>query len=283
MTASPLVLVGTPIGNLGDISPRALEALSSAAVIACEDTRRTGRLLSHFGIESPTYVVVNEHTEGEVAPRIVDRLRSGDSVVLVSDAGMPGISDPGEFLVQQVLEAGLEVVAIPGPSAVLHALVVSGLVTSRFVFEGFLPRKGGVRSTRLREIADERRTVVMFEAPHRLVRTLGDLIEVCGADRPIAVARELTKLHEEIWRGTSGEALARWESVEPRGEFVLVLGAGPAPDAPGDAEIRAALDEAQKAGGSRRDAVDEVARNLSIPRNRVYRLATDVQFSATGE
>ena len=274
MTGARLILVGTPIGNLGDISPRALEALSSAMVVACEDTRRTGRLLSHFGIASPTYIVVNEHTEAEAATRIIERLRNDERVVLVSDAGMPAISDPGELLVQRVIEAGLGVEAIPGPSAALHALVVSGLVTSRFVVEGFIPRKGSTRSVRLSEIADEQRTVVIYEAPHRLLRTLGDLLDACGSDRRVAIARELTKIHEEVWRGTLGGAVNHWEETAPRGEFVLVLAGSPPPEAAGDDAIVSALERARGAGVSTRDAIDEVARELSVPRNRVYRVAT---------
>ena len=269
MTSTSLVLVGTPIGNLGDLTPRALEALAAAPVVACEDTRRTGRLLSHFGLASPTYVVVNEHTESDATERIIAHLREGTSVVLVSDAGMPGVSDPGEFLVARVIEAGFTVEVVPGPSAVLHALVLSGLTTARFVFEGFIPRKGSSRALRLREIASETRTVVLFEAPHRLVRSIADLLEVCGAERRVVLARELTKLHEEIWRGTLQEALGRCEAIEPRGEFVLVLEGAP-PTVIDDDRVRAEVLAAIDQGLSRRDASTEVAERLGISRSRVY-------------
>lgn len=272
-----LVLVGTPIGNLGDISPRALEALGQAAVVACEDTRRTGRLLSHFGIASPTYIVVNEHTEGEAAERVLGHVQRGDVVVLVSDAGMPGVSDPGEFLVSKAIEAGVTVEVVPGPSAVLHALVASGLTTSRFVFEGFLPRKGSGRALRLRELADEHRTAVLFEAPHRLAKTLNDLAEVCGGQRRIVLARELTKLHEEIWRGSLAEALTRCGEVDPRGEYVLVLdGAAPRADATDD-ELRQAARESLAKGASKRDAAAAVADVFAVSRKRVYDLVITLQ------
>jgi len=265
-----LVVVGTPIGNLGDLSPRAVDA--QADVIACEDTRRTGRLLSHLGIASPTYIVVNEHSEGGVVDRIIESVTQGVTVVLVSDAGMPGVSDPGEFLVSRAIDAGVSIEVVPGPSALLHALVVSGLATSRFVFEGFLPRKGSDRSLLLRDVAVERRTVVLFEAPHRLERTLTDLAEVCGTDRRIVLARELTKLHEEIWRGTLEGSLLRCVEVTPRGEYVLVLdGASPSSEV-GDEEVREALRDALGRGLSKRDAVSEVADRFVVPRNRVYDL-----------
>ncbi|MEJ6739609.1 MAG: 16S rRNA (cytidine(1402)-2'-O)-methyltransferase [Actinomycetota bacterium] len=268
-----LVLVGTPIGNLGDISPRALEALGQAAVVACEDTRRTGRLLSHFGIASPTYIVVNEHTEGEAAERVLGHVQRGDVVVLVSDAGMPGVSDPGEFLVSKAIEAGVTIEVVPGPSALLHALVASGLTTSRFVFEGFLPRKGSGRALRLRELADEHRTAVLFEAPHRLAKTLNDLAEVCSGQRRIVLARELTKLHEEIWRGSLGAAIQRCAEVGPRGEYVLVLdGAPPATEATDD-QLREAVELAIGRGISKKDAAAEVAELFSVARNRVYEIA----------
>lgn len=268
-----LVLVGTPIGNLGDLSPRALEALGQAGVVACEDTRRTGRLLSHFGIASPTYIVVNEHTEGDAAERVIGHVQRGDVVVLVSDAGMPGVSDPGEFLVSRAIEAGVTVKVVPGPSAVLHALVASGLTTSRFVFEGFLPRKGSGRALRLREVSEEHRTVVLFEAPHRLEKTLNDLADVCGGERRIVLARELTKLHEEIWRGTVSAAIERCAEVDPRGEYVLVLeGAPPAAEAT-EEEIREAVDLALGRGLSKKDAAAEVAELFAVARNRVYEIA----------
>lgn len=268
-----LVLVGTPIGNLGDLSPRALEALGEATVVACEDTRRTGRLLSHFGIASPTYIVVNEHTEGDAVERVLRHVQNGDVVVLVSDAGMPGVSDPGEFLVAQAIAAGITVEVVPGPSAVLHALVASGLTTSRFVFEGFIPRKGAERTRRLRELSTELRTTVLFEAPHRLERTLHDLADACGGERQIALARELTKLHEEIWRGSLDEAVARCAEVDPRGEYVLVLEGAPPAAEVDDAQLATAVADGLARGLSKRDASAEVAEAFNVARNRVYDIA----------
>jgi 16S rRNA (cytidine1402-2'-O)-methyltransferase len=268
-----LVLVGTPIGNLGDLSPRALEVLGQAAVVACEDTRRTGRLLSHFGIVSPTYIVVNEHTEGDAADRVIEHVQRGDVVVLVSDAGMPGVSDPGEFLVSRAIAAGVAVEVVPGPSAVLHALVASGLTTSRFVFEGFLPRKGSGRALRLRELSQEHRTAVLFEAPHRLQKTLNDLADVCGGERRIVLARELTKLHEEIWRGTVSGAIERCAEIDPRGEYVLVLDGAPPAAEPTEVEIREAVELALGRGLSKKDAAAEVAELFAVARNRVYEIA----------
>lgn len=268
-----LVLVGTPIGNLGDLSPRALEALGQAAVVACEDTRRTGRLLSHFGIASPTYIVVNEHTEGDAAERVIGHVQRGDVVVLVSDAGMPGVSDPGEFLVSRAIAAGVAVEVVPGPSAVLHALVASGLTTSRFVFEGFLPRKGSGRALRLRELSQEHRTAVLFEAPHRLQKTLNDLADVCGGERRIVLARELTKLHEEIWRGTVSGAIERCAEIDPRGEYVLVLDGAPPAAEPTEVEIREAVELALGRGLSKKDAAAEVAELFAVARNRAYEIA----------
>ncbi len=215
MSPGALVLVATPIGNLDDVSPRVTAALAGADAIGCEDTRRTGRLLSHLGVAAPRLIVVNEHTERDTVPGILDRLARGERVALVSDAGLPGISDPGEVLVRAAVEAGFAVEVIPGPSAAAAALVVSGLPTARFVFEGFLPRKGSARARRLAAVAGEERTVVLYEAPHRLARTVADLAGACGADRRVVFARELTKLHEEVWRGTLGEALERVAAVEP--------------------------------------------------------------------
>jgi 16S rRNA (cytidine1402-2'-O)-methyltransferase len=230
-------------------------------------------LLSHFGIASPTYIVVNEHTEGDAAERVLGHVQRGDVVVLVSDAGMPGVSDPGEFLVSKAIDAGITVEVVPGPSAVLHALVASGLTTSRFVFEGFLPRKGSGRALRLRELTDEKRTAILFEAPHRLEKTLNDLAEVCGVERRIVLARELTKLHEEIWRGSLGTAIQRCAEVDPRGEYVLVLeGALPAAEATDD-QLREAVKLAIGRGLSKKDAAAEVAELFAVARNRVYEIA----------
>ncbi len=273
MSGGALVLVGTPIGNLGDLSPRAAEAIGSADAVCCEDTRRTGKLLTLAGIDRRPFVVVNEHTEDREIPRVLDRLARGERVVLVSDAGMPGISDPGERLVAAAVAAGHPVEVVPGPSASLAALVVSGLPAGRFVFEGFLPRKGAGRGERLAAVAAEPRTAVVYEAPHRLARTLADLAAACGGDRRVAVAREITKLHEEVWRGTLDGAAAWAAERQPPGEMVIVLDGAPAAAPPGDDDVVAALRAELAAGATARDAARTVAARLDVPRRRAYDLA----------
>jgi 16S rRNA (cytidine1402-2'-O)-methyltransferase len=269
-----LVVMATPIGNLGDLSPRAVEELGRADAIACEDTRRTGRLLSHFGIDRPRLLVVNDHTESAAVGDVLARLGQGERVVVVSDAGTPGISDPGERLVAAAVAAGHAVAVVPGPSAAISALVVSGLPTGRFVFEGFLPRKGSGRQERLAELAGERRTMVLYEAPHRLARTLADLAAALGGDRRVVLARELTKLHEELWRGSLAGAVARAGDVEPRGEYVVVVDGAPAPVAATDDELAAAVGAEVAAGRTTKDAVTVVAGRFGVSRRRVYDLAT---------
>jgi 16S rRNA (cytidine1402-2'-O)-methyltransferase len=275
-----LVLVGTPIGNMGDLSPRAVEALAGADAVCCEDTRRTGRLLSLAGIERRPLVVVNEHTEAGATPGVLARLARGERVALVSDAGMPGISDPGERLVAAAVAAGHVVEVVPGPSASIAALVVSGLPAGRFVFEGFLPRKGSGRSERLVAVAAERRTAVLYEAPHRLARTLADLVDACGGDRRVAIAREITKIHEQVWRGTLAEAVAWVAEREPPGEIVLVLDGAPVDAPPDDDALLAAVRSELEAGASARDAARSVAARLDVPRRRVYAIATDAAAAA---
>lgn len=268
----PIVLVATPIGNLGDVSHRAVEALSTATVLACEDTRRTGSLLRHLGVERPRLVVLNDHTERVVADRLVADAVADERVVLVSDAGMPAISDPGYVLVRAAIEEGVPIEVVPGPSALLAALVVSGLATDRFVFDGFLPRKGAERSARLAEIAPQQRTTILYEAPHRLERTLTDLEKVCGGNRPVAVARELTKLYEEVWRGTLDDAVDWVAEATPRGEIVIVVGGAPDQTVDDDrilSELRRELD----AGATVRDAADTVALRLGVRRRHAYDLA----------
>ena len=273
----PLVLVGTPIGNLGDLSPRAAAELARADAICCEDTRRTGKLLQHANVERKPLIVVNDHTEGRTVDGILARLAQGERVVVVSDAGMPGIADPGEQLVRAALDAGHAVEVVPGPSAAITAAVISGLPAGRFVFEGFLPRKGSGRSERLAEVAVERRTVVLYEAPHRLLRTLTDLAVACGVDRQVALCRELTKLYEETWRGSLNEAIARGEEVEPRGEYVLVLEGAPAPAEATDDDLITSLQARLAAGESAKDAAAEVADRYGIPKRRVYDLAIELK------
>ena len=269
-----LVLVGTPIGNMGDLSPRAAAVLAEADVVACEDTRRTGRLLQLAGVTARQLLTVNDHNEAQRTRDVLGRLDRGETVAVVTDAGMPGISDPGERLVRAAAAAGHPVEVVPGPSAVIAALVSSGLATGRFTFEGFLPRKGSSRAARLAELASEPRTVVLYEAPHRLARTLADLAEACGGERLCALARELTKLHEEVWRGSLDAAIVHCDDVAPRGEYVVVLdGAPPPPDAD-DAQVRAAMAHLLASGASRRDAAVEVASRLGVARRRAYELGT---------
>jgi len=271
MNEAKLFVVGTPIGNLGDWSPRAQEVLSTVGAIACEDTRRTGGLLSKHNIANPGLIVMNEHTEREAAERIVSKLHGGEHAAIVSDAGMPVISDPGAFAVAAAVEAGFEIVVVPGPTAVSAAVAVSGFGSGRFVFEGFLPRKGRDRADRLADLVGERRMIVLYEAPHRLERTLTDLAEQLDGDRRCVVARELTKMHEEVWRGTLAEAAAG--NAEPRGEYVIVVdAAAPAPEAT-DETLLADLQAAIATGMSKKDAIAAVVAATRAPRNRVYDLA----------
>jgi 16S rRNA (cytidine1402-2'-O)-methyltransferase len=217
--------VATPIGNLGDLSPRAASALGSADYIYCEDTRRTLKLLSHLGISGPRLVAHHRFNEAASTPGALERLAKGATVALASDAGTPLVSDPGGRLVRAAVADGFAIEAVPGPSALLAALVVSGLATDRWCFEGFLPVKGRQRGERLASIAAETdRAVVVFEAPFKLARLLDDLVTSCGDDRPVAVCRELTKLHEEVWRGPLGEAAQRARGAQPKGEHVVVVG-----------------------------------------------------------
>lgn len=270
MSGGTLWLVATPIGNLGDLSPRAVEMLGSAALVCCEDTRRTGRLLQHAGVRAERLAVANAHTEFQRIEDVLDVLGSDRDVVVVSDAGTPGISDPGARLVTAAIAAGFTVSAVPGPVAAITALTISGLPTDRFVFEGFLPRSGRDRRERLDDIAAELRTVVIYEAPHRIERTIDDLVAACGGDRPVAVCRELTKLHETVVRGPLGSV----EIGTPRGEYVIVLGgAESVASAVDDDGLRAAIREELAGGASTRDAVATVARRFGVPRRSVYELA----------
>jgi 16S rRNA (cytidine1402-2'-O)-methyltransferase len=229
-----LYIVATPIGHLQDISHRALEVLRGVSLIAAEDTRTTRVLLDHYGIATPS-VSYHSHNEVRRVPQLIERLKEGGSVAVVSDAGTPGISDPASVVVRAALEAGYPVVPIPGPTAFVSALVVSGLRTDRFVFEGFLPVKKG-RRTRLSRLATEERTIVLYESPHRISRTVRELLEHCG-DRRVVLARELTKKFEEVFRGRLSEAAAHLERKAPRGEFVVILEGVEAGVEPGDTDI----------------------------------------------
>lgn len=275
-----LVLVATPIGNMGDLPPRAVEELADCDVIACEDTRRTGRLLSLAGVSPKELVTVNEHTEAETAPQLAARIRAGERVVYVTDAGTPAVADPGERLVQAVVEAGCGVSIVPGPSAPLAAVAVSGLSEGRFVYEGFLPRRGAARADRLADLAASERAVVLLEAPHRCARTATDLAESFGSERRVVAARELTKLHEEIWRGTLGD-LAGWAEAGLRGEVALVIEGAPPPVPPSDDDIAAALTEARAAApdASVRDLTSTVAGRLGVSRRHVYEQARQLDLT----
>lgn len=277
-----LVLVATPIGNLEDLSPRAARTLADADVIACEDTRRTRKLLSHAGITGKRLLAVHDHNEAAQTRAVLAELDRGRSVAVVSDAGTPAISDPGGRLAAAAGAAGARVSVVPGPAALVGALVVSGLPTGRFCFEGFLPRSGRERKDRLSAIACDPRTTVLYEAPHRLAATLGDLASACGPLRQVAVVRELTKLHEEVWRGSLEEALERAGREAPaRGEHTIVVaGAPPAPPAAAD-ELAEVVGAALAAGRPTREAAALAAAELGVPRRRAYEAA--VSLRARGE
>ena len=271
--AGRLILVATPIGNLGDMTARATEVLATADVVCCEDTRRTRALLSALGVAAGGRLVsVHGHNEAARAAQVVGWLTEGRTVALVSDAGTPAVSDPGARIVAAAVGAGQSVTVAPGPSAVLGALVVSGLPTERFCVEGFLPRRGAERRTRLEALAVEERTTVLLESPQRLAGTLADLARALGA-RPLAVVRELTKLHEEVWRGDLVEAAAAFADREVRGEVVLVFGGAREAASPSDQMVAAAVAVRLAEGASVRDAAEAVATTLGVPHRRAYRAA----------
>jgi 16S rRNA (cytidine1402-2'-O)-methyltransferase len=276
-----LYIVSTPIGNLGDMTYRAVEVLKSADVVLAEDTRRTGVLLQHFGIEGPRMISAHEHNERARAGTVVEMLREGKNVALVTDAGTPLLSDPGARIVRAVVEAEFEVVPVPGASALLAALVASGISADRFTFFGFIPRKGGKRAELLDGIARLPHTAVLYESPQRTRELLRDLMQVAGAERRVAVARELTKLHEEVFRGTVEEAVRRFETGEIRGEIVVVV-EGWEPDEAAEAEEQAAsarvLAEALLGQGVAPSAVaKELRQRLRISRNEAYDLVQELK------
>lgn len=272
--AGTLYLVGTPIGNLGDFSPRAAETLRSVDFIAAEDTRVTLKLLNHFEIKKPL-ICYFEHNRREMGEKLLSRLLGGESCALVTDAGMPAISDPGEDIVRQCAAHGVTVCAVPGPSALIGALAMSGLPTQRFCFEGFLSTSGKSRREHLDSLRGEKRTMIFYEAPHKLLATLKDLANAFGADRRVSLCRELTKLHEEVVRTTLGEAVARYTENAPRGEFVVVVeGAQQAPVEAITLDAGAALVRAEMEKGlSKKDAVKLVAKQTGLPRNALYEAA----------
>lgn len=270
-----LWVVATPIGNMDDLSPRAASVLRAATVICCEDTRHSGTLLKRIGATPQRLIVTNEHTEHDAISDVLSLLSEHAVVAVISDAGTPAISDPGQRLVAAATQAGYPVYATPGPAAFVVAAAISGLPTERIAFDGFLPRSGAERRERITEVARERRTLVLYEAPHRLLKTLTDLRDACGPNRTIVLARELTKLHEDVWRGSLDEAVGHATSVEPRGEYALVLAPYVSDTVDvSDADILSELQQRTSRGLSNRDAIDEVTAALGVPRKRVYALAT---------
>ncbi|MBI1879676.1 MAG: 16S rRNA (cytidine(1402)-2'-O)-methyltransferase [Chloroflexi bacterium] len=276
-----LYLVATPLGNLEDITLRALRVLREVSLIATEDTRTTGQLLKHFELRCPM-VSYYEHNKVTRLERVLEALAEGD-VALVSEAGTPLFSDPGYELVRAAIERGFQVISIPGPSALTAALPASGLPMDRFLFLGFLPRKAGDRQRVLQEVVAEKATLVFFEAPHRLRESLNDMIDLLGGDRPIAVCRELTKLHEEIWRGTLMEARQEWKQREPRGEFTLVVGGAPPKPDWDQLQIEVSLAKAMAAGASVKDAVRQLAEWSGWGKREVYALAQKLKAAEAEE
>ncbi len=271
-----LYLVGTPIGNLEDMTFRAVRILQAVDLIAAEDTRHTGKLLHHFQITTPQ-ISYHEHNQKARIPELIGKLRQGKALALVTDAGMPGISDPGYELVKACIEANIAVVPIPGVTAAITALSAAGLPTDRFVFEGFLPAKGQARKQRLAELKIESRSIILYESPHRLRQTLSDLATVLGENGQIVLARELTKLHEEFWRGSIKDAIAHYITREPQGEFTLVL-AGTLLETPqmNDDAIKQELQHLLSQGLSRSEASRQLAALTSLSRRHIYQLALEI-------
>ncbi|AFY33587.1 16S rRNA (cytidine(1402)-2'-O)-methyltransferase [Calothrix sp. PCC 7507] len=272
-----LYVVGTPIGNLEDITLRAVRILQTVDLIAAEDTRHTGRLLQHLQIKTPQ-VSYHEHNRNSRIPELLAHLTNDKAIALVSDAGMPGISDPGYELVLACIGAGIPVVPIPGASAAITALSASGLPTDRFVFEGFLSAKAQQRREHLEFLQTECRTLIFYESPHRLRDSLQDLAEMLGSDRQIVLARELTKFYEEFWRGTIAEAIAHYSQREPQGEYTLVLaGSPPSQHQLTEAELKTELQQLISQGISRSQASRQLAKFTSLPRRQVYQIALSLE------
>ena len=276
--AGMLYLVPTPIGNLGDISIRCKETLEQADFIAVEDTRVTLKLLNHLGIKK-SLVSYYEHNKANKGNMILDRILAGETCALVSDAGSPAISDPGEDLVKQCAEAGVTVCAIPGPCAVITALSISGQSTGRFCFEGFLSTAKKSRREHLEALIHEQRTMIFYEAPPTLLSTLEDMAAAFGNDRPISLCRELTKLHEEVVRTTLGQAIEKYRANAPKGEFVLVLAGAPeeVKEEPSVEDAAQYLSRLIESGLSRKDAIKQTAKDLNLPKNVVYDLALEIE------
>ncbi|MDZ8187887.1 MAG: 16S rRNA (cytidine(1402)-2'-O)-methyltransferase [Nostoc sp. ChiSLP02] len=275
-----LYVVGTPIGNLEDMTFRAVRILQTVDTIAAEDTRHTGKLLQHFQIKTPQ-ISYHEHNRTSRIPELLEYLANDKAIALVSDAGMPGISDPGYELIKACIEAGISVVPIPGASAAITALSAAGLPTDKFVFEGFLPAKTQQRREHLESLETESRTIIFYESPHRLQDTLQDLAEILGSDRQIVLGRELTKLYEEFWRGTIAEAIAHYSQREPQGEYTLVL-AGLLASQPQltQEELKAELKQLISQGISRSQASRQLAKVTSMPRRQLYQLALSLAIES---
>ncbi|BAY60749.1 uroporphyrin-III C/tetrapyrrole methyltransferase [Calothrix brevissima NIES-22] len=278
-----LYVVGTPIGNLEDITFRAVRILQNVDLIAAEDTRHTGKLLQHFQIQTGQ-ISYHEHNRSSRIPELLEHLTNGKAIALVSDAGMPGISDPGYELVKACVEAGITVVPIPGASAAIAALSASGLPTDRFVFEGFLAAKTQQRREYLESLQTESRTLIFYESPHRLRDTLQDLGESLGSDRQIVLARELTKFYEEFWRGTIAEAISHYSQREPQGEYTLVVAGMPASQPQlTEAELKAELEQIMRQGISRSQASGQLAKFTSLPRRQIYQLALSIVLDSDSQ
>lgn len=274
-----LYIVATPIGNLEDMTFRAVRILQAVDMIAAEDTRHTGKLLQHFQVRTPQ-ISYYEHNSNSRIPELLEYLQYGKAIALVSDAGMPGISDPGYELIKACIDNNITVVPIPGASAVITALSAAGLPTDRFIFDGFLPAKSQRRKEYLRSLQGESRTLVFYESPHRLRETLADLAEILGSDRYAVIARELTKLYEEFWRGTIGEGIANYQEKEPQGEYTLLV-AGTSSNKPQltETELKNELLSMLKQGISRSQASREIAKDTGLPRRYLYQLALTIEMN----
>lgn len=275
MTQGILYICPTPIGNLEDITLRTIKVLNEVDLIAAEDTRHTLKLLNHYNIKKPL-ISYHEHNKITAGEKILEEIKKGKNIALVTDAGMPGISDPGEDIIKRCIEENIELVALPGPTAFVLALVLSGLSTESFVFEGFLPSKGKERKDRLNKLKSETRTIILYEAPHRIISLLKDLLEALG-NRKIAISRELTKIHEETFRGTIQEAIEKFESQNPKGEFVLVVeGTDVEKQSFDHISIKEHIKMYMDEGLSKKESIKKVAKERNIPKSQVYREGIDL-------
>ncbi|WP_228024701.1 16S rRNA (cytidine(1402)-2'-O)-methyltransferase [cf. Phormidesmis sp. LEGE 11477] len=277
LESGTLYLVGTPIGNLEDITFRALRVLKQADLIAAEDTRHTGKLLHYFQVTTPQ-MSYHDHNTQQRIPQLVRKLQAGSAIALVTDAGMPGISDPGYELVCACVEADITVVPIPGPSAVVTAIAAAGLPCDRFVFEGFLPAKGKQRHARIDALKTEPRTSVFYESPHRLIKTLSDLAAVLGPEHRIVLARELTKRYEEFWRGTLQEAIDHYNAIAPKGEFTLLLAPATTTFLLSETEVTTELKNLLAQGQSRTEASRALAQISSLSRREIYQISLEIDI-----